>query len=139
MWGLGVLYRLLGLCLHTYSNKDNKAACYPSTNMQLCCLNWKRLKEKTWKCLSCHASQEVCNQIGISLHFFAGRGSNASSGSGNDQAVSATTLAKVYPLLSQAFRIRYPLDCGGDVEHLRFAGKIPSNTTRSGSPWFWTC
>lgn len=44
----------------------------------------------------------------------------------------AETMHKVQPLLSDALRFRFPLDCGGNLQHLRFQGAAaPSLPT----PW----
>lgn len=49
--------------------------------------------------------------------------SNGGAQSGFRQPpLSSKSLMRLRPLLSHAHRFRYPLDCGGNLEHLRFAG-----------------
>ena len=36
--------------------------------------------------------------------------------------LSTDSLPKAAAILSHAFRFRYPLDCGGNAQHLRFIG-----------------
>ncbi|KAK9837883.1 hypothetical protein WJX74_007108 [Apatococcus lobatus] len=46
-----------------------------------------------------------------------------------EQPVSASMLNKLQPVLNHVVRFRYPLDSGGQLEHLRFAGAFAQNSS----------